>query len=1277
MRELSSHYNDPPEAAEPARPRVQRMRPLAYAARVALAVLFCAGFVAFSYRLALARVPQYRATLESLARARTGLDLHFGELDVRWGWYGPEAVFREVELGEPGAASVLLRASELVVGLDLWRTLQSGRLQAGRMTLVAPDIDIARLASQHASAARPGTAPLPAASWDTALLEKWPEGRIDLEGGTLTLPDVQSPMRTARLLLRRATLRHGAGLWSATAQTLLPERLGSAALFALQLSDERVQRRGIAMRIHFQGRGVRFAGWQGLVQAQWPVPATGSGDIELAMSFSDGQLGEVSGQVRAQDLAWHLPAASSGEELQLGAVQGAWHFWRSAGAWHLRARDISFGASGRGAPRAALRLDGREDAGELSGEMANGPLRLLLVAVPCIAPRLALPDPTALQGTLAHFAFRWNGRRTSGARLELAAQSDDAQVALPGTSLRLAALHASLAGSERELSVDLQSSAARLSSPGARNGLDGVRASAHLHLMRLGDSWQVAADHVALEHAAGKLYLHGTLRARAEGMPPSLSVHASLADGDAATLAGLLEQSLPERLAAQAARVRGGRIPHAELDWIGAVGAPPEAARLFNGSLALEDARMGGAHGWPDLEQLWARLVWRGDEFHAQVQHGQGGPFHIDTLSVAWRRTRPDDARLAGQASTRLEEAVAWLRVHPEFDGFASGVRDLDVRGPATVSFSLDAPAADLSGAPRLRVLTQLEADVVRLASPLPAVSSLTGVLAIDSGHLQSTTLHGSWLGGPLALHVGERREARASALSLQAQGTLDAHELMRALGLEVGTAAISGRTGWSGELICPLLPAQAPQDELPSWRAQVDTSLLGVSSALPAPLAKSASALVPLHLDLRGTTEKTRLQLKLAGKAYGVLDLGRDGGGWQPSGGLLALVESPPRTVPQQRFTLTGHIDRLDLPRWLLAWRALATASQALPLQADLNVGALLVAGESYPNVALRLTPDEQGATLHLESDTLTGSVRWPASAGRALVEAHLSRVNLAQNTESTALLALLAAFGPEADLSADRFVWQGRSLGSLRAHLQATGDRLTIAPIQLSNAHGDLQARVRCEASGPCRMRLELNSRDTAASLADFGFRSDLRAASAAFEGELEWAPGVGTSARAWLAGLSGHLSLALGAGTLEAAARTQPPFALLAVPQLLRDSSVASGITDPQATPLAFSRLSAEYELHDGNAFTSNLQLDGDAEILMSGRIGLIAQDYDLNAQILRGEERLPAPVRRFATVPRVAALWMAVRDLLSVAGPSDSRVVLHLGGTWDAPVVRGGP
>ena len=69
---------------------------------VGIVVASFASALAIAYELALARVPRHRAALESLVRSQTGLDVRFNELTLRWGWYGPEAVFRRVELGEPG-----------------------------------------------------------------------------------------------------------------------------------------------------------------------------------------------------------------------------------------------------------------------------------------------------------------------------------------------------------------------------------------------------------------------------------------------------------------------------------------------------------------------------------------------------------------------------------------------------------------------------------------------------------------------------------------------------------------------------------------------------------------------------------------------------------------------------------------------------------------------------------------------------------------------------------------------------------------------------------------------------------------------------------------------------------------------------------------------------------------------------------------------------------------------------------------------------------------------
>jgi uncharacterized protein YhdP len=101
------------------------------------------------------------------------------------------------------------------------------------------------------------------------------------------------------------------------------------------------------------------------------------------------------------------------------------------------------------------------------------------------------------------------------------------------------------------------------------------------------------------------------------------------------------------------------------------------------------------------------------------------------------------------------------------------------------------------------------------------------------------------------------------------------------------------------------------------------------------------------------------------------------------------------------------------------------------------------------------------------------------------------------------------------------------------------------------------------------------------------------------------------------------------------------------------------------------LPLARLTADFALADGQAVTSDLHLDGDTEILMRGRIGLLARDYDAQVWVLKGEERLPAAVRGLGPGPRVAALWMSLRELFT--GANHERATLRLRGTWDDPMV----
>jgi uncharacterized protein YhdP len=153
--------------------------------------------------------------------------------------------------------------------------------------------------------------------------------------------------------------------------------------------------------------------------------------------------------------------------------------------------------------------------------------------------------------------------------------------------------------------------------------------------------------------------------------------------------------------------------------------------------------------------------------------------------------------------------------------------------------------------------------------------------------------------------------------------------------------------------------------------------------------------------------------------------------------------------------------------------------------------------------------------------------------------------------------------------------------------------------------------------------------------------------------------------------LATLGGHLHMQLEEGATQPQPGRGAPFGLLAVPALLAGLG-PDALGDP-TQPLHFARLVGDYQLAGGEAITGGLHFDGDAEILVRGRVGLAEQDYDAQAWVLSGEQRLPEALRRLAPTPRVAAAWLALRELFGSAPSDVKRGAVSLRGSWNDPIV----
>jgi uncharacterized protein YhdP len=1188
-----------------------------------------------TYELALARMPQQRAALERLVRSHTGLDVRFNELSFRWGWYGPEAVFRRVELAEPGNANVVLRAPQLTVGFDAWRTVRTGQLSPGRITLVAPDIDLERL-SRGLNAAGPSSdaaaASGAAPAQRTLLLERWHGGRIDLQGGTLKLPGPSAAAGPITLHIRRASLRRSDDEWNGFGLVFLPERLGRTARLVVQLHGDLAQPRTLNGALRFEGVRVAFAGWRE-VFSEFPqlarnLPTAGGGDVMVHLTLQDGRIEKADGQVRATDVSlgvptwaqtWDAtrtqdaePVYGSRAALTLDYLSGDWRFARRQGGGQLQIEQLTLSREQKDAPLPRISVE--ISPGHVRGALASAPLSSAAVVARWLSPQL-VPADLELKGLAEDIDFDWNAARPQGERLAASAHAQDASIASRSLGAALGGLRTRFIGSESRVNIEVSAREARFDREASlASPLEGLHIAAAFELRRRGIGWSLTTPQLSVKHPLGELAFSGSLSADQDGASPLLDARGTLTHADVANLQDLFAGTFVRLFGPAATRLAAGRIEDGKFEMQGPL---DRELVVFKGSLLLHEARVAAAGAWPEAQGIEASLSWNGPRIRASVDEGRAGAFQLESVDAQWDVSGVRASRVTGRARARVERALAWVRENPQLQEHAPHLQDLVAQGDALLDFDVALPASSDSvpqeepARPRVRLAAVLEGVQFRVAPELPPVESLRGSLAFDAGRLQRSTLSATWLGGPLTLKVAERADHRGRAVAVQAQGFIDATKLV-ALSQIRNLPEVKGETPWSGDFVY-FAPTNT---QAARWQGHADATLAGIASELPAPFAKAADSSLPLRVEITGSEAGSEVRASLADRARTVFALHlHDGRDWRIERGAIQIGNGPMPSLPSDAvIAVQGRLKHLDLPAYVAVWQQLRKNADSAPAVVD------LVADEI--SLGNRLTLD---ASVHANAVSGGTSVRV-----------------------------------------------ESKSLGLLTGTLMSATPNVVLQDLRLVKEALTAQGSIECSADvARCEGRFELASDDASATLADLGFRPELNATRGSLSGRLTWQP---RAERSWLETATGEISMRFEDGAARHVDDVESrPFPLLTVPALLSGMAAAQVTGGAPAGALHFKRLDAQFELRDGEARTTDLHFDGDAEILMRGRTGLLARDYDYEAWVLRGEERIPASLRRLGATPRVAAAWMSLRELVRGESADRSRVVLHLRGSWNEPVV----
>jgi uncharacterized protein (TIGR02099 family) len=690
----------------------------------------------------------------------------------------------------------------------------------------------------------------------------------------------------------------------------------------------------------------------------------------------------------------------------------------------------------------------------------------------------------------------------------------------------------------------------------------------------------------------------------------------------------------------------------------------------------VEDALFDYQPGWVPASNVTADIEFRDEGMHIHATSANVGGLRVSEATADISDLKETHLRIKAAARGDLQEGLTLLSSSPLAPALGEPFARLSGHGAIDAAVDLDLPIRRLEN--RKIEVTARFADATASMRDIDApVRSLQGSLTVRNTLVAAADLHGQWLGGPVEVSI---RPDGKNASTLTATGTAAAVQLKPFLPSAV---KVSGSTQWR---LGTQFYADSGNAERKSG-VRIESDLRGLGVALPEPVGKSEGEPRPFQVTLESDGDDAVLARSWLGDVRAVVRVARPAGGgaWSlDRGGIRADGNAP--ALPNHRgLRIEGTVERFVLDDWLAlrgqdsggasdGGKTLSDYLQA----ANVRVGTFELAGYRWSDVRGVLQATTAGWRVDVDGPGAAGQVLIPEQfRGSQVLRATMERLVL-DKPEATGT-------GEQPDTSDPRNLpnllvhvgelrFANRTLGTL--DLQATrlpeGIRFENVTIHGASAHAEGQGDWIVTPQGQqSSLKATVTSDDVAATLRALGYSDMLEAKHGEVHGDLKWSGGFDAN---MLDRAEGSISVKAETGQLTAvqpgAGRVLGLFSVAALPRRL-----ALDFKDLTDKGLAFDKVQGDFELRDGNAFTSNLLLRGPAaEIGIAGRTGLATHDYDQTA-VVTGNLGASLPVAgALAGGPVVGAAVLLFSQIFKEPLKGVTRGYYRITGPWENPTVE---
>ncbi|HKY02243.1 MAG TPA: YhdP family protein [Burkholderiales bacterium] len=443
----------------------------------------------------------------------------------------------------------------------------------------------------------------------------------------------------------------------------------------------------------------------------------------------------------------------------------------------------------------------------------------------------------------------------------------------------------------------------------------------------------------------------------------------------------------------------------------------------FKFTTKVEDVTLRYAADWPAIEHINGDLVFDGPALTIRATNG-----HVIGAQLSSVQARLDDLyhlhpvlRVTGRADGPTNEFLKFIGTSPARDFIRHRMEDWTASGNGRLDLVLDMPLTNI-GDTKVRGKFEFFNNSVVMRQGEAPLNKVNGSIDFTETGASSPGLRAQYLNGPLNMQIASRE----GATHINAQGSADATTALHDFGLKFA------------DRVRGMLPYRVAMVTRAGKTSLVfESSLQGVSSDLPAPLAKSAGEPMPLRLE-RIPQEGNKHSLNVSlGKSFLMQAQLREDGNRMLFERVGVGIDAPVPKAEGAYTAVAARFDKVDLDRAASLFESQSTGSPGAggfpPMgTVDLRANQLYAGGRVFNDMNLRAQLRGSIWRADVKARELAGEVNW-LPEGRGVVRARLNY--LIHPEPAPQALASANDFKelPALDVISESYTLDGKNLGKL----------------------------------------------------------------------------------------------------------------------------------------------------------------------------------------------------------------------------------------------------